>query len=190
MSENVKKYFKEQLDRTNQWLSFAEAKNAALIVLDTAIIGFIVKLFLDAILKTYDYSISLNFSIKPVHVFSLLLIIFLFSLLISIASFLPNLSSEKTKTKSDNMVETYNLLFFGDLAKFNSTDDYIRYVCRKYSFSDNYIEHPLIIDYANEILINSKIAVRKYQLFRKAVYFSIVGGAISVISLIVCLVMV
>ena len=36
-------YFEKQLDRTDKWLSFAEAKNAALIALNLAMCGVIVK---------------------------------------------------------------------------------------------------------------------------------------------------
>ena len=38
-----REYFEKQLDRTDKWLSFAEAKNAALVALSLAMSGVIVK---------------------------------------------------------------------------------------------------------------------------------------------------
>ena len=37
--KNVEEFFSTQLERTNYWLSFAEAKNAGLLAINIAIIG-------------------------------------------------------------------------------------------------------------------------------------------------------
>lgn len=180
MSDFLTKYLQEQLERTNHWLAFAEAKNAALIAFDTAIISFLLKEFFDFFMKNNQLREKVFIVIDARILFSVILIIFLISLVISLASFLP-IFSLKNKFYENNVMGNYNLLYFKDLVKFANSNVYIQYVCEKYSLDIPDTKAALINDYAEEILENSRIAVRKYLFFQKAAYCSIIGIVLGII---------
>lgn len=161
-------YFEKQLDRTDKWLSFAEAKNAALIALNLAMCGVIVKW----IGKPID-----SFCVKRLLIADLAL--FIISLLIALFSFFPNLSkTPKINSDSKKKDSNFNLIFYGDIQSFSSAEEYIRYFCLqcKYPLSET-LKRPFI-DFANEIIINSQITVRKYKLFKCALNFDIFAFAL------------
>ena len=157
-------YFEKQLDRTDKWLSFAEAKNAALIALNLAMCGVIVKWIGKPEIDP--------FCVKRLLIADLAL--FIISLLIALFSFFPNLSkTPKINSDSKKKDSNFNLVFYGDIQSFSSAEEYIRYFCLqcKYPLSKT-LKRPFI-DFANEIIINSQITVRKYKLFKCALNFDI-----------------
>lgn len=137
---------KEIFQNTNSWLQFAEAKNAALIAFNTAI--------LSAILDTLDMDILRAIT-------ALFLITSTFCCLIS---FKPR----KHVTKClGNKTDTDNILFYQDIAKYMERE-YLK------KFHEDYYEGiPLqcmqnskrIKYYIQEITCNSKITVMKYKCF-------------------------
>ena len=128
------------------WLKFAEAKNAALIVLIISTLSFI----------TGIESISLN--IKYVLFF-----IFMISLIISCFSFMP-IYSFKDRTKRNLDFHSFNPFFYKSLSCLE-LKDYEDYLSEKFSESPNDDMDRMIM---KEIIDNSKITVRKYKFFSAA----------------------
>ena len=167
--KEINEYFKNQLDSTNMWLSFAEAKNAALLAFNIALLALYYNL----------YSINKLFTIA-------LMIISIISSVISLMSFRPNLNNleEKKGYISNNI----NLLFYGDIANINNSNEYISLVHKIY-FPNNQIEDlssNINSDYAKEIIMNSKIAQRKYKLFKQALMLDIINLSLCIIFLLLC----
>ena len=151
MKNDLSEHFEKQLERTNTWLSFAEAKNAALIAFNVSMIAVISDVL-------SDYMVLLV----------ILVILLLISTIVALVSFMPetkNVSSNEKDAQEDN-----NLLFFGDIAKCNDRTDYIEKTKKRYFLPiDPEKENENInSDLASEILINSRLTVKKYNLFKLA----------------------
>lgn len=151
------------LDYINTWLKFAEAKNAMIIALNgAAIFNAIHLLELTRIASTTYLKIY-------IAIFCFLAFL---ALLTSLASFIP-------KTNLDDLFgfevtpSKNNLLFFGNLAKY-STDSLISELSGSMALSD-YTPNSIEKDYAEQIIINSKIAMKKYNYFKLAVWLTIYG---------------
>lgn len=135
------------------WLKFAEAKNAALIVLIISTLSFIVGIE------------SIDFVIKCI-----LFLIFMMSLIISCLSFLP-IYSFNNKVKRNPCFYNFNPFFYKSLS-YLDLGDYEDYLSKSFSNS-------LITDMdrmvMKEIIDNSKISVRKYNYFSVALVLYIVA---------------
>ena len=151
MKNDLSEHFEKQLERTNTWLSFAEAKNAALIAFNVSMIAV-----LSDVLS--DYIVLLV----------ILAILLLISTIVALLSFMPEIKNVSSDEK--DVQEANNLLFFGDIAKCNDKTDYIEKTKKRYFLSiDTEIENENInTDLASEILINSRLTVKKYNLFKVA----------------------
>jgi hypothetical protein len=152
MREDLKDIFKN----VNEWLKFAEAKHAGLIVLNTgAVFG---------ILTSYkDY--------KQHIPWIMVLIIFFFlglSMAITLISLFP-----KTGNKIDpkKKPQNPNLYFFGSLSQLDVND----FKTEIGKSNPNYNFNRLDDDLINQILVNSSIATRKYKLFKLATIATIIG---------------
>jgi len=170
------KYFSDQLERTDKWLTFAEAKNAALIALNVAMCGILGKL----IGSEYALAVSPCFS-------KLLLVdctLFVISLLIAVYTFLPDLSNTSNSREKNNMTQKRNLIFYRDIQWFENPQDYIQYFCKYYNYCEKDILKPIFIDFASEIIINSQITVRKYNFFKKALYVDSLAFLLFLLGLI------
>lgn len=148
---------KEIFENVNNWLSFAEAKNAALVALEsTIIIGFITS----DIFKTYTMFISIIICICS------------FALLISLYSFIPSIGNKTNKiiqylVKLDKQNISKNMILFSYIAQYEEDQEgikkYLEDIKREYEIScEIKQEHK---DLAGEIIYNSKLAVKKYKLF-------------------------
>lgn len=171
MRNNVnefKEHLEKQLERVNSWLSFAEAKNAALIAFNIALL---------AVLAQMHSEFSLFCDV--------LMIVFVISTGISLWSFIPNTTNRPQK--STNNDSDLNLIFWSDIAKISSEEVYIEKTIEKYHFSitQDEAKSKLNIDIAKEIVINSRIALRKYSLFRKGLLVDIIMLAVTVILLVI-----
>ena len=102
-------------------------------------------------------------------------------------SFSPKLVSKPKSLNTGTNTSTLNLIYFDDIAKFNDENDYIEQVRLKYypSLSQQDARKNIHIDFAIEILINSRIAVSKYGIFKKASYVDVFAFALIVILLII-----
>ena len=163
----MKEFLTEQLDRTNYWLTFSEAKNGALVALNIAII---------AVCTQVDI-LSMIMQVT-------LCILFLASTICCLISFYPNLK-DKTNDQSEDNVENSNFVFYGDVAKIKDSETYINCLKNTYSIRMQQEEKNICKDLAVEILINSKITMAKYGWFKKAVIIDVTALCFFIISLII-----
>lgn len=166
----VEEFFEKQLDRTNTWLNFAEAKNAALIAVNIAVIAVVANLF------------------DKVRILTVIMVaVAMVSSLICLYSFLPNLIN-KPDNKGRSSSTNPNLIYFEDVDAIATADDsvetYIKQVAEKY-FPDKSLDkiksNNFIYDLASEIIINSQITVRKYKLFKWALKVDLLAFILTVI---------
>ena len=102
--DKIETHFEKQLERTNFWLSFAEAKNGAIIAINVALIAVLITIF------------------DKAPIFCVMAIsFFLASCTLGLISFIPNTKSRpdvNTMTSSEEL----NLLFYGDVASIETTE--------------------------------------------------------------------
>lgn len=162
----IMSHFENQLERTNYWLSFAEVKNGAIIAINVALIAVLITIF------------------DKAHTFCVIAIsCFLVSCLLSLISFIPKTKSrpEEKKMISDGEL---NLLFYGDVASIGTTERYIELIINRYfSGKEMVLVNKLVYDIASEILINSRITVKKYNCFKNAVKVDFIAVALTTIFL-------
>ena len=152
----------------NNWLSFAEAKNAALIAFNIAV--------LTAMLGSVDV---LNKNVLY-YIINCALII---SSGLALMSFKPKTGNNKRTIQSSNDAD--NLLLFTHIAKYTK-EKYLIAVYRKYL---NIIKREedlskIELDYADEITYNAQITVNKYAWFNRALCVDI-GSMCCILILII-----
>lgn len=152
------KYLKEQLERTNYWLAFSETKNAVLIAFNVAALTVVEK-----ILSGNIWICAISYTLLFVSTF------------ICLVSFIPCMSNNEklVEDAQKKEKEEYNLVYYGDIAKLDK-ETYIEKVKNRYNLHTIEWEQEICDDIAKEIIENSKIAVRKYNLFKYAVLTDIV----------------
>ena len=145
----------EILDLVNNWLKFAEAKNAVVIALaGTALFNLLKVLSAsDLHLATYIYLIQL-------------VICLLFSLIVALASFVP-ITDYLVLLPKAKITDTDNLLFFGHLAKYTKED----LISKFNEFEENETIDQYKEMYIEQIIINSRIAMSKYYYFNQSIVF-------------------
>lgn len=157
----------ETLNHVNSWLQWAEIKHTAFLAANAAALFGWGSLIQE---ETWMNTDALSKGLCVLSVICLIISIF-----ISIISFLPNMS----KNTSKNEKEEPNLLFYKDCA-----------MCSRKSYLDSFTStHKFQEMFADEIIINSKIATRKYKLFRWTVVFccaSYATFAFELVRFIVC----
>ena len=111
----------------------------------------------------------------------------LISSIIVLFSFLPFMGKlePQTTTASTVDISDINLLFYGDIAKITDASAYVRFLHSKYKRKS--IEEISCIEkeYAQEIIYNSLLAVRKYKLFKYGLYFTISAISTPFIPLVI-----
>jgi hypothetical protein len=152
------------LTTINEWLKFAEAKNGALLAADIAILFGVFGLLSEPTI--------------PKVVIYLAIFLVIASAISSLISFIPQLKISQFIYKKRTEKET-SLIFYGHIAK----DEPQSYIKALYSESgaEPVAITPIELDYAQQIIINSRIAVRKYRCFN-------VGLWLTVLSLLLLLV--
>lgn len=163
----MKDFLTEQLDRTNYWLSFSEAKNAALVALNIAIIAVCTQIDIFSMIMQV-----------------ILCVLFLASTICCLISFHPNLKSE-TDNQGEYYTKNKNLVFYGDISKIKDANSYIDAIKYRYKLDMCEKEKNICEDLAVEIVINSKIAMSKYHLFRKAIYLDIMALVVFSLCMII-----
>jgi hypothetical protein len=167
----MKDLLQKNLDSTNDWLKFAEAKNAMLIGANIAIIG---------VLNT-----STNLNSAFVIIASLVSII---SSLVALYSFVPKTGKEPNKRKTakkvhvENHIQTDILIFWGDQSKYTA-EAYLKMCYQKYckqDIKDSELD-ALEMEYAREIIYNANITKSKYSLFDRALWIDIIGIPLSIV---------
>ncbi len=151
------------LSLVNDWLKFAESKNAALLAADTAL-----GLGLYKILRS-DMPGSQSAILYVGFVISLLFV----GAFICLVSFIPRTTIPWLAT-THRPKEDDNLLFYGDIAKYDPK----RYIASLYKQSGNDVSEIKAYeeDLAEQIIINSRIALQKYGLFKTALWINVIAG--------------
>ncbi len=168
IEDKVEEKLKEIFGYINDWLKFAEAKNAAILTLG-----------MGTLFGLSSYAEKTN---KWIYI--VLIIILLLSVMSSLLSFYPNLSNSKIKIitglftwiakfwEKENHSTKEIKIFYSDISEKYSVDgtkelNYLENIYKDYYDSDKSDEfNQLEIDYAKEIIINSKITVNKYVFFK------------------------
>lgn len=157
-------FFEKQLERVNYWLSYAETKNAAMIALNVAICAALI-------------SMSLSDRLYVIAMVGLLV-----STIILMVSFFPFLANKASKREKAKIAENY--IFFGDIALIDNAKDYISNVntCYFNGQKQNSESDKLVLDFANEIIYNSRFACRKFVAFKWALGIDVLAVACIVIQ--------
>jgi len=150
-------------NHTNQWLKFAESKNGALIALDSAMLIGVLTL----------YTKFSSFKVLSYYFFWMISFLII-SMVISSLSFIPVLSKkDQDEDLSEKIDQKKNILFFSEIQNL-TTDEYLNHLIKKTKIKDFEITE-YAKDYAEQIINNSKITVKKYKSFKWALYFFISG---------------
>lgn len=163
---NILNELKDIFENTNRWLAFAESKNGVLLGVNG--------LFL---FKMLDWLNGVEDSILNTKMIWILLIIFISTTLLILKSFFPNCSSfidKEIDTCKESNGYSRILIFYEDISKYESSKIYLMDIYKYYFKVDvdlkELTKHEL--DYAKEILINSRIASYKYKCFKWALKFN------------------
>ncbi|WP_415906262.1 Pycsar system effector family protein [Neptuniibacter sp. QD72_48] len=167
---------KDIFSNVNDQLKFAEAKNAALIAYNGLITFGVIRLLNPS-----------NNPIEGFQAFCLLLFLALctFSLSRALLSFFPKLSNLLPAPKQSS---SNNIIFFGDLKDMTAHRFLNLYFEDQIKNEDRKAEWTRIeADLANQIIINSGIAFRKFTAFQTASLVSLIAtifGALIILSII------
>lgn len=147
----------DTLTKVNEWIKFAETKNAANVVFcSTAIFGLSRLIIIPETINTY-------FFWYVVFAISFLIL----SLAISMFSFIPRLKAPWLYIGERK--EEDNLLYFGDACKYSAVSYLEKIRNGSLQEADNY---ELEMLYANQIVINSRVAFIKFKQFDLAIWFT------------------
>jgi len=156
----------------NDWLKFSEQKNSALIIFNAGLIWGVTRLFMskEKMTQSSEYLNWIGYSSASL------------AILIAIVSMMPILSRKwyfsKTKSHADNV------FYFGDNAKYN-TVDYLNLIGEKLDIKDKY--KPIEFDLASQVVINSEIALAKFQKFKLVSILTIISIVIFLTSIMIFL---
>lgn len=159
---------RETLSQVNDWLRFAEAKNGVLVATSGVAIWGCLRIVM---LREYSCYVDIYFSIAAVF--------FALGFVTSLLSFLPVLNYRWIIPAAPADCGQ-NLLFFGHLAAFSKTQLINSY--RKATGSDDASTTELDRMYAEQIIMNSRIALAKFGLFERAVTFVLWGALTPLIA--------
>lgn len=158
---------KEIYDNVNYWLGYAEAKNAGLLAFNIA-------------------GLAVLFSLENIGGLVYILSVFLFGSIFFVflalwSRFAATWKNETNKSANDN------LLFYLDIAKY-SDDEFVVQFYKNYFQEnlDNVEAVPMYIrNISSEIVINARIASRKFELFNIALKIDVLALAIAIIMTVI-----
>jgi hypothetical protein len=168
----MRETLKDIFENVNDWLKFAEAKNAALIVFNGASI-FGAATFIATVITQKDTVIP-KFILYYLYMF---IIMNGLGLVIALYSFWPQTRVDEVLSKriedifSNRQESRSSILYYGHIKDY-TLDSYLaklRVFCDIGTRELSGLES----DYASQIIINSRIAFRKYILFKLAIFFTI-----------------
>jgi hypothetical protein len=152
----LEKLLSDNLARTIAWVSFAEAKNLALL---TFCSGWMAALFV------YAASDDTPWSLIKLGCGAALLPFFV-GAAISLYSFLPQTSPNSLRKNGEAELDT-NFLFYGNLDSLDPQSTGVAFEA-KYLSADGKLSSEFMKDIGTQIVINSRIAVQKFRLFHWA----------------------
>lgn len=149
---------RDTLSKVNDWVKFAEAKNAANIAFCSASTFAIARVILS--------NQNLN---GYAHLYGYIVVLFLvLSLVLSLISFIPKLKTPWIKIGSRDKND--NLLYFGHACKYSGSKYLDKLYSGNASKSENY---EVELMYCDQIVVNSKVAYIKFSQFDLAIKFTI-----------------
>lgn len=154
---------KDILTNVDGWLKFAESKNGAIVAFNSLIVLGIVSWFSQ---NYYDFMLILI--IYSIQLIVLLIVATLISL-VSFLAIIENMDLPLTEEPQDGK----NLLFFGHLSSF-SPKSLLKKLSEQNGNNKNDFS-PQELDYAEQIITNSKITLSKYKLFNIALWITFWG---------------
>jgi hypothetical protein len=141
-----------------EFLKFGEAKNAALIALNGVVLVNALKMLADGTIKA-----------EPLVLYGWVLVAFAaISLLLAMLSFAPQTKIDWMWGRIDS-ASRRNVIFYGEIRNM-SAKEYLEELAKSLG-SDRSHFTDYEEDFANQIVVNSKIAYRKYNFFRVALWF-------------------
>jgi hypothetical protein len=160
---------KDILDSVNDWLKFAEAKNAAVV----AASGF-------ALWASVRITLANETGCYAIIYFAILTAFLLGGFVTAFLSFLPVLDYRWIVPKP-NRLANGNLLYFGHLATLSKKQLLENYIdVTESKTTDVKKIHEM---YAEQIIINSRIALAKYAMFEFAIKIMLFGVLTPLIAL-------
>lgn len=165
----IQELLKEIFNNVNIWLSFAEAKNGAMIAFNIACISILWNI---EWLEREEFLLYLIFTGM------------LISTVTALLSFLPK--TGKSNQREENHYETDNLMFYNDIYKYNKME-YLKALIKRYTKIDidNQEIQKIEEDYAEEITYNAAVVVRKYKYFNYTLKIEIAMLCLLVLIMII-----
>lgn len=159
----------------NEWLKFAEAKNAALVAFNSAAIA--------GIMQAYPTDNPDLMIFKGI-----MIALFAISICASIYTFLPVLSKtfnyqKLNDTEFEKEKAKFNSLFYGHHCKI--TKEQLLALLNIKAPITNPVVPNLEMDIADQIITNSEIAMSKYKLFTFAAYLTFAGVVMGLVILLI-----
>ncbi len=168
--ERVERALIRRLNNVNDWLKFAETKNAGLLAFSGAVLVAI------AGYVGSEDDIPERISLVLVIAAGALMA----AAIIALASFLPILNPRKPRSRAAPHTED-NLEYFGHLLK-HSAKTLTEEIARLYAAADPTLasKDKLLTDIAHQIIVNSRIAHQKFSFFSWGLY--VIAGGILVVA--------
>lgn len=153
------------------WLTFAEAKNAALLTLNMSLFAFMLNYIEEQ--GIYNLSILIYFFITLI----------LSSSLITLYTFLSKIYTFKVK-RIGNPSPKDNLLYYKDIVKYSVSEYYDKFSSKYFNskIHDNDVKYNK--DIINQIITISSITYKKYYLFNIALFITMIPFIIMIIMII------
>ena len=159
----LREQLEKTLERVNDWLKFAESKNAVIIALNAAAVFGLVSTYPDMLGRGNVLGILGMWFIAMSSL----------STIVSLFSFLPQLGGDIGTNKRTVGSGSLNLIYFGTIASLDP-DEYLLHLSRALGI-DVGSSSDLDRQYAQQIVVNSRIAVAKYRMFTAAVWLDFLG---------------
>lgn len=172
MADDLEEHLLKQLAMVNDWLKFAEAKNALLVGLASAGAAGALSLVGDMVTSGGDLAVVVLIVAESVM---------LASLGLSLMSFLPKTDLHEWATRFRGPTSRRdNLYFYGDLAKYDA-NRVAEIAAQRFGGRETKLGEGLI-EIAEQTVINSRITLWKLQLFRNGLIFFALGVALSTVA--------
>ncbi len=168
MNGNMYEKLNQIFSNVNDWLKFAETKNALIIVFNSSIIFGILN-FYSVIKDDKAYIVYMLIA----------MIMLLISIVVSLLSFIPQL--KYPYISFDKPQDTDNLLFFEHIAKYTPAQYYDR---MKNALPNEKINEAFDMYYINQIVANSRIVATKFKQFKISAWFT-VGAFLTPVGMLI-----
>jgi hypothetical protein len=147
----------------NDWVKYAESKNAALLFSDSASVYAIFGFLKDN--KTF-----INIDVL-IPIYSALFLLF-FSSIWFLVSFIPRIKIDSLK-ELRKPKKCDNLIFYGDIANY-SHEGYLQSLCSGINLDTKEVDQ-IEKYYMQQIVANSRIALKKFQYFNVSIILTLLA---------------